>query len=504
VLAGVFPALAATLLLLGGAALGGEAPKAEPAQAGAPRSWSLWPLVSVYRSPPETEVEVLGPLGFYHRTPEAVSWGVRPFFTITREPERGRTVRQFLYPLSYFRRDPDRGRQYAFPLYYRSWGTAGGKQPQRVTVLFPFFWWGHSAGGGAWFVVPFVGGVCRGLLGQDEILHVSWLYNRASWRGYVQHHVLWPFFSWASDGEGHRSLRIWPLYGRAEQEGKWWNGYVLWPFVTYGRRQATEHQGAADYWMLWPLFGRARGADGKSGNVTVLWPFFRYAWNAASGFRQWGLPWPIVVGSRQPGVKSRNVWPLWGTRRWATGSESYYLWPFVHTQRVRGTRVEVDDVKVFPFFTARTSRRTEPASRRVFRLLWPLWRSRRAERGGQWRTEANSLQFAWFGNPEHFDRTYNALLGLFEREASSDGRRATRLLWRLFRFERGEDYGRVQLGPLFTRTRSGSLTRYSFLLGLVQTGQRDGRRGWRIFYLPFGASLSQASSPPDEEPARGR
>ncbi len=262
------------LVILIGAASALEAPAAE-----APRTFSLWPLLSIHREAERTEVELLGPLIFYRRTPAATSYGLRPLFTVHREPARGWSTWQFLYPLSYFRSGPTAGRNFVLPLYYQSWRVTASGRPESAGVLFPFFWWGHSGTGGPWFVAAFLGGVCRGLLGQDEIVHVSWLYNRATWRGYVQHHVLWPFFSWASDGKGHRSLRIWPLYARSEQRGKWWNGYVLWPFVTYGRRAASKNKAAADYWMLWPLFGRARSLDGQGGSIQVLWPFFRYRWN---------------------------------------------------------------------------------------------------------------------------------------------------------------------------------------------------------------------------------
>ena len=474
--------------------------RADDAQA---RTFGLWPFLTVQRSAERTEVEALGPLIHYRRAPEGTSWGLRPLFAVHADAAQGWRTWQVLYPFSYFRTGPAAGRQFVFPLYYRSWRTAANGQPDRAGVVFPLLWWGHHPTGGPWFVVPLVGGVCRGLLGQDEILHASWLYNRASWRGYVQHHVLWPFISWASNGQGRRSLRLWPLYGRSEDRGKWWNGFVLWPFVTYGRREAGQQKPAADYWMLWPLFGRARSRDGAGGSIQVLWPFFRYQWHTPSGFRGWHLPWPIVVGSKRSGVQTTNVWPLWGARRWKGGVNRFYLWPFVHTSRVRTQKSETDDVKVFPFFTSTTVRRRDPASTRAFRLLWPLWRWRSRQQGDQWHAQGNSLQLAWFDNPEGLDRGFNALLGLYEHEASSDGRRATRLLWRMLRFERGPEFRRTQLGPVASWSRSGRLTKMSVLLGLLQTGQRDGRRGWRILFVPFGASLAEAPPPPAEESPRG-
>jgi hypothetical protein len=477
---------------------------------------SLWPFVTVRADAERTEVEVLGPLGFYRRTPEETAFGLRPLFTFHRDVAKGWSTWQFLYPLSYFRTEATAGRYFVLPLYYRSWRTTPSGRHESANTLFPLVWWGHAAGsrderappsatpGGPWFVVAFLGGVCKGLLGQDQIVHVSWLYNRASWRGYVQHHVLWPFFSWSTDGQGHRSLRIWPLYGSSQDKGQWWNGFVLWPFVTYGERESAKGKEAARFWMLWPLYGQSRSRDGQSGSFQALWPFFSYAWNKTTGYRAWRAPFPIVLGSREERVRTTNVWPLWGQQRWPGGVNRYTLWPLVHTSRVRARNSEADDLKVFPFFTRATSRRTDEAERRSFVLFWPLWRAQFRQKGEEWRSEANSLQFAWFAQAESFDRTFNPLLGLFEREAGSDGTRATRLLWRMLRFERSPEGRRVQLGPLASWSSSARLTKMSFLLGLIQTGQREGRRGWRLFTVPFGASLADALPTARKDAARGR
>ena len=461
----------------------------------AARDVCLWPVYAYSADGKRVDVQALGPLAFYRSDPSATSLGLRPLFTSHTEHAAQKSTVQFLYPISYFRREPQARRQFVLPLYFHYRHLAADGRPVSATVLFPLLWFGESPTEGPWFFVPFVGGVAKGLLGQDEWVHASLLYNRLRSGDFVVHHVLWPFVTWASDGKGHTALRLWPLYGRAEEKGQWWNGYVLWPFVTYGRREAGKHKDAADYWMLFPLYGQARGREGHNGSANVLGPFFYYAWNHRTGYREWRMPWPLIVGSKGQGQHTFNLWPLFGRRSWKAGSDTFALWPLVHATRVRTRKTRTDDLKIFPLFT-RTRRATGGGkSERSFTLLWPLWRSRARREGDTWTRSANSLQFAWFHNSESFDRTFNPLLGLVEHEADSEGRRATRLLWRLLRFERGPRRRLVQLGPLASWSRSGSLTRASFMLGLVQTGTRDGKRGWRIFYVPFGASLSQDSTP---------
>ena len=137
-------------------------------------------------------------------------------------------------------------------------------------------------------------------------------------------------------------------------------------------------------------------------------------------------------------------------------------------------------------------------------MVWPLWRWRSQAAAGERQAAGNGLQFAWFANSAGYDRAYNALLGLVEHEARADGRGGTRLLWRLFRSERGPGWRHVQVGPLASWTRGGGLTKASYLLGLVQTGRNQGKRGWRIFFVPFGASLRAPREPGVEGDAGGR
>jgi len=492
----VQPTLAKYALLL--ALLPGVAASA----AECPRILSFWPLFHYKKEATRTELEVLGPLFFYQKGPEATTYGLRPLFSFRHEAESQKKVWHFLYPLSYFRSEPQATSQYVFLVYTHYRRIAPNGRPASATFVWPLVWWGESPKGGRWLYSPLVGGTLKGLFGADEIVYHSITHIRTRTGDYVTHHYLWPLFT-SSRGPDRRVLRIWPFYGYGKREGRWWSGFVLWPFFTYGQREASEHKSAADYFCFFPFFGRARARDGRSGSYQVLWPLFYYAWNERKNFREWRMPFPIHMGKRSDDVQTLNLWPFWGRRRYKTGTDTYVLWPLIHTSRVRSKNTRRDTLRVFPFFTRVSSENKKRSTRRSYWAFWPLWRSRSRQAGDERWGDANSIQLAWFRDSEAFDRNYNALFGLFEHEARRDGRRSTHLLWRLLRWERGPGWRRFQLGPLASWSRSDGLTRASFMLGLVQTGTRDGKRGWRIFFVPFGARLSEPSHPPAEEQTRG-
>jgi hypothetical protein len=493
-------------------------------------AWGIRPFVAFHRELEPTAGEEGGPLsallGLATKASEAKpAEGTRgrdapPTAGAegTGRPPRVRSTWEILYPLSYFRTEADAGRYFFVPLYFRGWRTAANGQRETATAIFPLVMWGRSATGGAWFSIPLLGGVTRGLLGQDSITSVSILYHRLSWTGtvsqrakaekaagkpapYVQHYILWPLLSIASDGQGHRAFRLWPFYGRTEQKGEWANGYVLWPFYSWGRREAAAGKKAGHYWLFWPIWGESHARDRSSGSIAG---FFYNAWNHETGYRAWSYPWPFVTGHRSPTERVDSVWPFYGRRWWPTGTEYCYLGRAVTTSRIRAANTSLDSIKVFPFFAATVTRRKEPAEERVSRFVWPFWRYRRVQKGTEWEADARSLQLAWFADSEGFDRSLGGLLSFYEYEATSAGRRSTRVFLRLVRVERSADSEHVQLGQFASWSRSPGLTKASFLLGLVETGQREGRRGWRVFFVPFGASLSAPPRPSPEGSSGGR
>jgi hypothetical protein len=488
--------------MMGTALLLGLLASCPAAAAEPPKSLNLWPFYFHQKAGDRTDLEVLGPLYYREKTPDRLSYGVRPFYLYRHENQPPKTFSSVLYPLGTFRREPEYHRSFFFPFYFHDWRIAPNGKPASATVYFPFYWTGESPTLGRWRYILLWGGTFRGLFGADEIDYYSVFYIRQRTGDIVTRHYGWPIYS-EQRGPGRWGVRVFPFYGYHEQEGRWSNGYVLWPLFTYGRREASLGKEAARYFWLFPFYGRARSFDGNSGSVEVLWPLFNYAWNDRTHYRAWKLPFPFYSGSRTDDVQTTNIWPFWGRRQWKGGSETYILGPLVYWAKVRAANMRRDELKVFPFFTHLS--RTEPKRdlRYSYWLVWPFWRSRTAQEGDRWESMANSAQLSFFGESEEFDRNYNALLGLYEHKAASDGWRATSALLGLYRSESAPGWRAASVGPFASWSSGGGLTRASFLLGLVQTGTREGRRGWRIFSIPLGASLTPNQHPPADGAARG-
>jgi len=482
----VRPLLVCTLALLGaGMALqAAEAPQPEKGL----EVQDFWPFYSRIQDERRTETQIVGPFGFANAEGGRTESGIRPLYAVVREPARDLRILHVLYPFSFFRTEGDASLRYAFPFHVGYSRPHANKEPVGGSSILGLIWYGTHPSGGPWFFIFPLGGVGRGLLGFDECLFALNLYIRFRIGDYTMHHCLWPFFGF-SKGPNRRALRLWPLYGRAEHEGKWVNGYWLWPFYTWGRREGNANKPAGSQWYLFPLFGRSRSRDGASGSRQVLWPFFFYGWNTETGYREWDMPWPFITGRHTKDLKTTNFWPFYGQRVYGAGADRFYLWPFFHTSRVRARTTQRDTVGIFPFFKYSARVNESMQQNRRYWMLWPLWRSRSrtTEKGPV--ADANSLQLAWFRFSEGFDRTFNALFGLYRHNLRADGRKTTAWLWEMFRYDRGPGGSFLRLWPLGSWVRSPGLTRSSYLLGLVQTGRREGRRGWRILFIPFGARL---------------
>ncbi len=461
---------------------------------------SAWPFFYWRHDAARTELDLLGPLGFYERTPQATRYGLRPFFDAAREAEGQKRSLHVLYPLATFRSDAQSTWRFVFPFYFHtSWVAANGK-PVDATVVFPFFWWGTSPTEGPWFAILFVGGTFKGILGADRVDYSGFTYTKIRTGQYVTEHIISPFGTrWR--GPDKSGWRIWPFYCTVEWKGHWRNGYVMWPFYCYGSREAGETRDAADYVASWPFFGRSWGRDGKSGSLQLLWPLFYHGWNEHSGFSQWQCPWPFFTTRSGKDLKSFDLWPFYGRSRAGARTETRLLGGIVRLGHLDTKTASLRETRVYPLFTHLATEDKRRESRRSFWELWPFFRARSRQEGETKWADANSLQLGWMSDPEASDRTFNALLGLYEHQRTRDGESGTRLLWRLFRVERGPGWRYTQLGPLASWQTAPNLTRASFLLGLFQTGQCDGRRGWRLFYVPFGARLSR---PPAEETTDGR
>jgi len=469
----------------------------------APGGVNLWPIVRYRHDGERTEVEFLATLGFYERTTAGVRYGLRPFFTFAWDAKRRRSDLHVFYPIATFQHDEKSAWRFVFPFYFHSRRPGPSGKPVTANVVFPFFWWGRHSEDGPWFAVLFVGGVFKGLLGADRVDYNGFTYTRVRTGDYVTEHIISPFGTrWR--GPGRRGFRIWPFYCHVRQEGRWENGYIMWPFYCYGSREAGEGRAAGSYFASWPFYGRSWGRDGKSGSVQVLWPFFYHGWNEHKHLSEWDAPFPFYTTKSSDDLKEVNLWPLWGRTRTKGATVTRLLSSLIRHARVETKNTSVTELRVLPFFAHARSEDRARETRRSYWEVWPLWRSRSRQEGGATWGDATCPQLGWTTYAEGFDRNYGAIVNLYGRERERDGSSRTRALLGLVRAERGPERASLEVGPLVSWQRSPGLTRLSFLLGLVQTGASEGRRGWRILGVPVGARLRQPAASPAEGPPHGQ
>lgn len=186
--------------------------------------------------------------------------------------------------------------------------------------------------------------------------------------------VLFPFFSWRSDG----AWSIWPFYGvNYQRESD--HRYALWPFVTWATyREDRDTAGEGSSWMVWPLYGQIRRS--RERQDMFIPPFFSVAasWSrrkADDGIANSGpdsirvrCPWPFVEYESTPLRRRISIWPIYervANLSYKDGSET------ARVTRFGWKLVEIydDETRVFPFWASR-------GDDTHFRI-WPLWESER-------------------------------------------------------------------------------------------------------------------------------
>ena len=174
--------------------------------------------------------------------------------------------------------------------------------------------------------------------------------------------VLFPFFSWRSDG----AWSFWPVYGvnyKRESDHR----YVLWPLITWADyREDRDTAGAGYSWMVLPFYGRIRRE--REDQDIYLPPFFSYAKTYAKGEDRRHMstrlrcPWPLVDYESTPARWRISVWPFYERSvnlDYIKGKESSRV------TRFGWKLVEIydDEVRVFPFW----------ASASDHTRFWPFW-----------------------------------------------------------------------------------------------------------------------------------
>ena len=181
------------------------------------------------------------------------------------------------------------------------------------------------------------------------------------------HSVLFPFFSWRSDG----AWSFWPVYGvNYQRESD--HRYVLWPLFTWASyREDRDTPGEGYSWMFFPLWAQIRREREKQD--MFIPPFFSYATTCDRRGRESmrvRAPWPLFEYASTPSHRRISFWPLY---------ERVVNFDFHHgRESSRVTRfgwklIELydDETRVFPFY----------ASGRNHLRIWPFYETEIAKDG---------------------------------------------------------------------------------------------------------------------------
>jgi hypothetical protein len=268
-----------------------------------------------------------------------------------------------------------------------------------------------------------------------------------------------------------------PFYSRVKRRDWPAEYWVLWPFFHFTGKPDEGEQFRSRFFFF-PFFGWDNTEEYRS--FTVLWPFFGFR-TRGDGTWSWVGPWPLYRSSKWPRSERIQFWPFYGKVTDREVTRRFIAWP-LYSYAVRDTATDhAEQFRSWPFFQTTHDQDKPTQAERRHTVLWPLFRYKSSSDGPG---EFTSLALLWFVDPAGFERNYSVFWKLFEVVWDGEGQRSTRLLWRLYRHDRGPDGRRVQLGPLASYRREPTGWRASALLGLFEYGRVDGRHHVRLFYLP--------------------
>ncbi len=334
-----------------------------------------------------------------------------------------------------------------FPFLYVERDAESGRRD--TEVLWPLFQWEREPG--------HILGALRPLL--------SWESDDTERRRDFD--LLWPFVHWRRENIGdpddeHRHLRVLPLltWKRHTAEGLAPWRLMVFPLIYTGR---TGPEADERYLIVFPLWWSAN-------NTRVFFPIF---WSSPESFTAlfplwghfrdlWGMDdlrfvlfplwarshrdevvtdsalWPIFAWQRGGGVSGFRVWPLFGwerDERAERGVRGFFLWPLGHFRRAT-----FEDGQPNNLFFLLPSRLKWEIRNSQLNVRWPLWGTLRNVHRRSW---SIAWPLFWHTVDERADYTED------------------RLLWPIFRWQRGETHRALEVMPIAgRRERPGRRLRY--------------------------------------------
>jgi len=224
----------------------------------------------------------------------------------------------------------------------------------------------------------------------------------------VTNTVLFPFFSWRSDG----AWSVWPVYGVSKKRESV-HKYLLWPLFTWASYENDRDTAGEGFsWMFWPICGNVSRA--RETQRLLLPPFFSYA--ATTGGTN-------VSGRSGPHFRVRSPWPLFEMEH-TPSTKHFSFWPF-YSRRVnfdyagRGKETFVtrlgwklyenyngEEVRIFPFLVKRKDG--------AYFRFWPFYESEKD--GGEGVARSRFLSLFPIRHVPAIDRNLSKFWTLYESE----------------------------------------------------------------------------------------
>ncbi|HTP41451.1 MAG TPA: hypothetical protein VML36_03430 [Nitrospiria bacterium] len=407
----------------------------------------LAPLLSVEVAEPgpRTSVDAAGPLFFYDHQPPLLQWGVRPLFSLVKNNALSTHEFDLLFPLLTERGRPEGVDVQLIQLIrWSSTRISGGSSID--WMVFPLLaYQGAQPNRPPGFALFPLYGLLHQFLGQTRLqftLFPLWLSLERN--QVIRHHVLWPFFGWASAASVTaprvHGWQVWPFYGELIQEGVMEERFVLWPIYSHLRFGLNSTEPLDELNVL-PFYASRRSPDEQS--TTWLWPLFSHTVKPATHYSEWDLPWPVVRFGSGDDKSLRHVFPFYRDE-WQIKTVTLFtkservrstsrliLWPLYHAISDNGpdwyhTRTEI---LLLIYSDVRTKQPNAPEARRI--ALWPLFTYNKTPDGAV--TFQTLAPIEPFLSTEPITRNYSPLWSLATFRHSPEGSEFS-LLWGLIQW----------------------------------------------------------------------
>ena len=445
----------------------------------------LWTNISTAGGGSEIEA-VAGAIRVRRRRPEGPlrEWALRPFIIEARE-ENGDANARFLMPFgtrkitanSYF------WQMLLMARYERTLDDQG--RSQWTLISLPGIYWTQDHSGRTLRAIFPFGGVIERWITFDKLHFALFpLYLRTEREGQISTSFLWPIFNWTYGPRG-TSYRIFPIFSRLRQEGRFDRSSFLWPFFHWQKNNLSSAT-PESRWMIWPFLGRSKRGSYRA--TSVAWPFFGWSHDPKTGFWAWDGPWPFVrflhPGKDDPdGPRRWRIWPFYSYYKGDGLTSQWFAFPLVNTRE-----------EVYPGSTRKSGylvpvwqhwdRLTDEGVKSNWTKLWPVYQN--FEEGARARFALPALNPLWH-TPE-LDQHYAWIYELVTRE--TDGGRVSERLWgNIYRREKDELEDRAYLSFLWSkrayRQDEERRIEYSLLFGLLRWRAYPERPGiWPDLMLP--------------------